>query len=67
MCQAEIVVVDFMESWIEVENGRWNSFSSWMRKSQWKTKGEKWIEYEYMFFFNCWIFVLLYLLWYSCF
>jgi len=33
-----------------------------------KTNIEKWIEYEYMFaFLNCWIFVLLYLLWYSCF
>jgi hypothetical protein len=33
-----------------------------------ETNMEKWIEYEYMFvFLNCWIFVLLYLLWYSCF
>jgi hypothetical protein len=33
-----------------------------------ETNIEKWIEYEYMFaFLNCWIFVLLYLLWYSCF
>jgi len=22
-----------MESWMKVGNGRWNSFSSWMRKS----------------------------------
>jgi hypothetical protein len=26
-------VVDFMESWMEVKNGRWNGFSSWMKKS----------------------------------
>jgi hypothetical protein len=26
-------MADLMESWIEVENGRWNDFSSWMRKS----------------------------------
>jgi len=33
-----------------------------------ETKIEKWIKYEYMFaFLNCWIFVLLYFLWYSCF
>jgi len=33
-----------------------------------ETKMEKWIEYEYIFaFLNCWIFLLLYLLWYSCF
>jgi hypothetical protein len=28
-----IVVVGFMESWMEIENGRWNDFSSWIRKS----------------------------------
>jgi hypothetical protein len=33
-----------------------------------ETKTEKWIEYEYMFaFLNCWLFVLLYLLWYLSF
>jgi len=33
-----------------------------------ETKREKWIEYEYMFaFLNCWIFMLLYLLWYLSF
>jgi hypothetical protein len=36
------------------------------KRVQMKTKREKWIEYEYMFvFLNCWIFMLLYLLWYS--
>jgi len=33
MSYAEIIVADLMESWMEVENGRWNGFSSWMRKS----------------------------------
>jgi hypothetical protein len=28
-----IVVVGFMKSWMEIENGRWNDFSSWIRKS----------------------------------
>jgi hypothetical protein len=27
-----------MESWMEVENGRWNGFSSWMRKSSNRNK-----------------------------
>jgi hypothetical protein len=26
-------MVDLMESWMEDENGRWNGFSSWMKKS----------------------------------
>jgi hypothetical protein len=29
----EIVVVGFMKSWMEIENGKWNDFSSWIRKS----------------------------------
>jgi hypothetical protein len=33
-----IVVVGFVKSWLEVENGRWNDFSSWIRKSSKKNK-----------------------------
>jgi len=37
----EIVVVGLVESWMEVENGRWNYSSSWMRKSSKQNKKEE--------------------------
>ena len=30
-----------MESWMEIENGKWNGFSSWMRKSSNENKKEE--------------------------
>ena len=57
-----------MESWMEVENGRWNGFSSWMRKSSNRNKyGEVNRIWIHVCPFTLLDICVAILLWYACF